>query len=257
MKNLRERVLHGENLLGTWLNIGSSLTAEIVGKAGFDWTLIDLEHGCGTEADVLHQVQALESTPAAAVVRVESHARQRVHRMLDLGAHGIMFPRVNTVAEARDAVATMRYPPEGVRGMAIMNRACEFGATHKEYLAAANSTLLTIVQIETAEAVENVEAIAAVEGVDVLFIGPWDLSHSLGITAQFDQPLFQEAIRRTAQAAAAQGKMAGILLQKPGDVDHYLTAGYRFLACGSDGGLVYNGARTLAGTLREALAKRA
>ena len=89
MKNLRERVLRGEGMVGCFLNLGSSLTAEIVGRSGFDWVLIDLEHGAGTEADVLHQLQALEHTSAAVLVRVESHERQRFHRMLDLGAHGI------------------------------------------------------------------------------------------------------------------------------------------------------------------------
>src|ERR1035441_5726735 len=111
MKNLKERVRKGETLFGCFLGLGSPLTAEIMGMAGYDWALIDLEHGAGDERETLFQLQALEHTSAAAIVRVESNARQRVHRVLDLGAHGIMFPRIDNAEQARHAVAAMRYPP--------------------------------------------------------------------------------------------------------------------------------------------------
>jgi 2-keto-3-deoxy-L-rhamnonate aldolase RhmA len=112
MKKLKERLLAGETLVGCFLNLGSSLTAEIMGRAGFDFAVVDLEHGSGTEADVLSQLQALEATGCGAVVRVESHHRQRAHRVLDLGAEGIMFPRVDSASGAAAAVAGLRYPPE-------------------------------------------------------------------------------------------------------------------------------------------------
>ena len=105
MKNLKKRLKEGETLNGCWLNLGNSVTAEIVGMSGFDWVLIDLEHGAGAEKDVLQQLQALEHTPTAAIVRVESTQRQRIHRVLDMGAEGVMCPRVNNAAEAK-AVAS-------------------------------------------------------------------------------------------------------------------------------------------------------
>ena len=117
MKYLKKRIRDGETLIGCWLNLGSSVTAEIVGTAGFDWVVIDLEHGTGTDKDVLYQLQALEHTPTAAVVRVESYERQRFHRILDLGAEGIMCPRINNPEEAQWAADAMRYQPEGVRGV--------------------------------------------------------------------------------------------------------------------------------------------
>lgn len=101
MKDLKKRLQQGDTLIGCWLNLGSSLTAEIVGLSGFDWVLIDLEHGAGVEKDVLHQLQALEHTPAAAVIRIESSQRQRIHRMLDLGAEGIMVPRIIRCSKTR------------------------------------------------------------------------------------------------------------------------------------------------------------
>jgi len=254
MKNLRKRVQSGETLIGSFLNLGSSLTTEIVGQAGLDWVLIDLEHGAGTEHDVLHQLQALEHTSAAAVIRVESLERQRFHRVLDLGAHGIMVPRVNSADDARAAVAALRYQPVGVRGVAKMNRACGFGTDFAKYFASANSSLLGVIQIETLESLKNLDSIAEIEGVDVLFVGPADLSQSLGIFGQFENAAFLDAVGRTADAARRHGKAAGILLSKPDDLRKYWNLGYRFLACSSDGGLLNDAARRLAASLRSAIA---
>jgi 4-hydroxy-2-oxoheptanedioate aldolase len=256
MKNLKERVQKSETLFGCFLGLGSPLTAEIMGMAGYDWALIDLEHGAGDERDTLAQLQALEHTSAAAIVRVESNARQRVHRVLDLGAHGIMFPRIDHPEQARDAVAAMRYPPSGVRGVALANRACEFGSTFHEYLRTANDNLLCVVQIETPASVKNVEQIAAVDGVDVLFIGPSDLSQSLGILGEFRHPTFVDAIERTSRAAARFGKTAGILLPKPDDFAFFHDCGFRFLGSGADGVLLNQAARSLVKTLHDTLATR-
>lgn len=250
MKNLKARVRSGETVFGCFLSIGSSITAEIMGLAGYDWALIDLEHGAGGEREALSQMQALEATPAAAVVRVESGVRQRAHRVLDLGACGIMFPRIDTAEQAREAVAAMRYPPEGVRGVAFSNRACSFGSSFKPYMQASLNSLLCIVQIETPEAVANVDAIAAVDGVDVLFIGPSDLSHSLGILGQFDDPRYIDAVDKTGEAGKRHGKATGILLPKPDDLEFYRERGFTFLASGSDGVLLNNAARALVTKLK-------
>jgi 4-hydroxy-2-oxoheptanedioate aldolase len=221
-----------------------------MGLAGYDWALIDLEHGAGGEPEALSQMQALEATPAAPVVRVESNARQRAHRVLDSGACGIMFPHIDTAEQAREAVAAMRYPPEGVRGVAFANRACGFGSNFRPYMEASLGSLLCIVQIETPEAVANADAIAAVDGVDVLFIGPSDLSHSLGILGQFDHPRYVDAVDKTAAAGARHGKATGILLPKPEDLGFYRQRGFTFLASGSDGVLLNNAARALVARLK-------
>ena len=253
MKNLKERVRKGDTLFGCFLGLGSALTAEIMGMAGYDWTLIDLEHGAGGEREALQQLQALEHTSAATIVRVESNARQRAHRVLDLGAHGIMFPRIDTASEAADAVAAMRYPPEGVRGVALANRACEFGSAYRPYMQGAADSLLCVVQVETDASVGNVEDIAAVDGVDVLFNGPSDLSQSLGVFGEFDHPRFVAAVKRVAEAAHRYGKAIGILLPKPEDFDRYHALGFRFIASGADGPLLNNAARSLVRTLHNSL----
>jgi 4-hydroxy-2-oxoheptanedioate aldolase len=246
MKDLKKRLRQGETLTGCWLNIGSPLTAEMVGLAGFDWVLIDLEHGAGTEADVLHQLQAIEHTPAAPVIRVESFERQRIHRVLDLGAEGIMCPRINSPGEAHRFTDGLAYPPAGVRGVAKMVRATNFGSDFNSYYKNQQEDILGIVQVETAGILNHLDEIAAIENVDVLFIGPLDLSMALGIFGQFDHPLFVSAVKATVEAAEVAGKAAGILLLNADDIKKYIDLGIRFIACGSDSLFVVNGARDTA-----------
>jgi len=248
----RERLARGEALLGCFLSFGSAQIAELIAAAGYDWTLIDLEHGAGDERDALSQMQALATRGCIAIVRVESTARQRVHRVLDFGAHGIMFPRIESPDEAKAAVAAMRYPPAGVRGVALANRACGWGSDSRAYTEG-SASLLAIIQIESPAAVENADAIAAVEGVDVLFIGPSDLSHSLGRLGDFGHPDFLSAVRRTAQAVLSRGKHCGILLPNPKDLKQYVDLGFRFVAAGSDAGLLNTAARSLVQSLKKEL----
>ena len=252
MKNLKKRIKQGEAINGCWLNLGSALTAEIVGAAGFDWVLIDLEHGAGNEKDVLSQLQALERFDTAAIVRVESAAKQRIHRVLDQGAEGIMCPHVNNAEEARMVVDGLRYPPYGSRGVAKMVRASGFGKNFTEYYTTANDEIVGIVQIETPEALDCLDEIAAIDGVDVLFIGPADLTMSLGIFGQFDHPLFTDAVKNTVAAAQKAGKTAGILLSNPDDYNRFYQMGLRVIACGADATFVADGSRTMAGKLNAA-----
>ena len=255
MKNLKKRLKQGETLNGCWLNLGSPLTAEIVGQAGFDWVLIDLEHGAGVEKDVLAQLQALENSPSAVLVRVESAESPRISRILDMGAEGIMCPKVDNAIEAKKVINGLHYPPFGNRGVAKMVRATQFGLNFNTYYDESRDNILGIVQIETLEALENLDKIAAVEGVDVLFIGPADLSMAMGIFGQFDHPTFIEALNKIVEAAQKTNKSIGILIFNPNDYDKYHNMGIRFIACGSDATFVAEGARLMAKKLNGFKAK--
>ena len=246
MRYLRERVLAGELLAGTFCNIGSHITTEMAGNAGFDWLLLDLEHGAGDQSELVHQLQAATAADTPALVRIAWNEPWRFKRVLDSGAAGVMVPWVSTVEEAQAAATAMRYFPHGVRGAATLIRANGFGRERDEYLETANDGLLTVVQIETRQAVENAAAIAAVDGVDVLFVGPFDLSIGLGIGGRFDHPEFLAALQQVVAGARGAGKAAGILLQRPDQVAATIERGFSFIALGSDGGLVSSGMAQLA-----------
>ncbi len=239
--DFRQRVLAREWLGGTFLNLGSPITVEIAGMAGFDWLLIDHEHGPGGEDTMLHQLQAVASTPAFPVVRIAWNEAPRFKRALDMGALGVMVPYVDTAEQTRVAVAAMRYPPHGTRGVAKFNRGAGFGADFEEYYLHAHERLLTVIQIETMEAVNNAEAIAQVDGADVLFVGPTDLSYNMGIRDQLDHPDFVAALRKVSAAAKKHGKAAGILVQTPAMTVKCRDLGYSFMALGSDGAAVRAG----------------
>jgi 2-keto-3-deoxy-L-rhamnonate aldolase RhmA len=234
--DFRKRVLAREWLCGTFLNLGAPITVEIAGLAGFDWLLIDHEHGPGGEDTMFHQLQAASATPAFPVVRIAMNETPRFKRALDMGASGVMVPYVNTAAETRAAVAAMRYPPHGIRGVAKFNRGAAFGADFEEYYLHGHERLLTVIQIETPEAVANIDEIAAVDGADVLFVGPTDLSYNMGIRDQLESPQFTEVLKKVSAAAQKHGKAAGVLVHIPHLVAKVKELGYTFVALGSDGG---------------------
>lgn len=249
MANFKERVYGGEVVHGCWVNIGSTVSAEMMGRAGFDWVLIDLEHGAGNDAIMYQQLQVLQSTGTPVMVRTDQASRSRVQRILDAGAHGIMFPQFQTPSEVQQAVRLMYYPPLGVRGMAKMIRATEFGSGASDYLKNQERNIVSIIQIETLGALKEIDAIAALQGVDVLFVGPSDLSMAMGIFGQLQHELYQKAIRDVSDAAKKHGKVAGVLLQDLTEYEMYHRLGYRFLACGSESSFLVKGAAEMVSQL--------
>jgi 2-keto-3-deoxy-L-rhamnonate aldolase RhmA len=246
--SLRNRIQSGEPTIGTFLNLGSALAAEACALAGFDWLLADLEHGGGAEAALAGQMLAGAAHGVPVLVRVESAERIRSGRVLDLGAAGVMFPRLDTPDQVAAAIRHVRYPPEGDRGVATYNRACGFGL-RSEVLGTANSTVVGIVQIESVPALSEAEAIAQVPGVDVIFVGPADLSHALGVPGQLDSPDFRSALSRVVAAAQAAGISAGILARSNEAAQAYLEVGFTFLAVGSDSTFIVTAARQAAAPL--------
>lgn len=243
--SIRARIQAGETVYGTFLNLGSPFAAELCARAGFDWVLVDLEHGSLTETDLLTSLLAIRGTAAAAIVRPQSGERLRIGRALDLGADGIMVPRIDSAAEAREAIAHLRFPPAGIRGVALLTRGTGFGEVPHAGVAGLNDGVLGIIQIESPVAVAAAEEIAAIDGVDVLFVGPTDLSHSLGVPGRFGDPIYLDALGTVVTAASAMGKAAGILLRDSRALAAHLEMGFRFVGLGSDGAFVADGARAV------------
>src|SRR5919107_4020092 len=234
---LRRRVAAGETTMGTFVGTASTIVAEVCAAAGVDWLLLDLEHGSGGEEQVRQVVPAAGGYGVPTVVRVESAARIRIGRVLDLGAVGVMLPRLDTAAEVAEAVRHLRYPPAGDRGVATYNRACRF-ALDPGALARAGGEVLGVVQIESASAVDQVEEIAALDGGDVLFVGPQDLRFNLGVPFGLDSPTYLAAVERVRAAAGRHGKACGLLVGDGGAAAERLAEGWRFVAIGSDATLL-------------------
>lgn len=225
--------LQTQFMAGTFLNLGSPTCVEIAADSGFDWLLIDLEHGSGTEAHLRHMLLACRGSDAAPIVRIRSVDPDTVKFVMDSGAAGIMFPYVSTVEEARQAVETIKYPPMGSRGVAGGIRATDFGRNWSGYFDEANDNSLVVVQIETPEAVDASADIAAIDGIDVLFVGPLDLSVNLGCPGDFSQPHFVEALKKVVASCRDHDKTPGILT-KTGFEQQHKELGFRFTALGSD-----------------------
>jgi 4-hydroxy-2-oxoheptanedioate aldolase len=247
-------VLGGEAVLGTFLSSGEPHFAEICARAGFDWVLADLEHGAGTEADLVGQLRAIQGAGATALVRVAAASRIAIGRALDLGAQGIVVPRVESADEAGRIVSWLRYPPEGACGVALFTRGAELGRVAHGSIAEVNDRILGLIQIENTGALAEAAAIAAIEGVDVLFVGPSDLSHALRVPGQLDHVDFRAAIRDVARAARGQGKAAGVMVWEPADLTRYAEEGFRFFAMSSDGSILDRTIRAAIARGRELLA---
>jgi 2-dehydro-3-deoxyglucarate aldolase/4-hydroxy-2-oxoheptanedioate aldolase len=246
-------VLAGEPLFGTFLFSTSVLIAEVAARGGADWVLVDLEHGSASEADLLPLLMAA-APHAPVLVRVEAGERIRVGRAADLGAAGVMVPQVHGAEQASRVAGWMRTQPAGERGIALFTRGMGYGSVGHAGVATRHLDLLCIVQIESRAALEEVEAIAAVEGVDVLFVGPTDLSHALGIPGRLDAPEYREAVVRVARAARSAGKAAGVMISDPADVGPYVAEGYTFIAISTEASILDRALRAAFDTARHAAA---
>lgn len=219
--------------MGFWLALASPSVAEICAGLGFDWVLIDAEHGAQTLPGIADQLRAVDANPpSCAMVRVPSHDAVAIRQILDLGAQSIMVPMVDTPEQAEGIVKAARYPPDGERGIGGA-RAARWGR-YPAYVAEANAQLCIIAQIETAQALDNIEAIAAVDGIDALFVGPADLAASLGLLGPGNFPALAKVTGEALDRINATGTPAGILSRDERLVQQYLDGGARFFAVGID-----------------------
>ncbi|WP_323119506.1 HpcH/HpaI aldolase family protein [Burkholderia alba] len=238
--SLKARLREGdEPLFGLWLSLGSEASAEALAHAGFDWLCIDMEHAPNDSRDVAAQLRAVAAAhlPSEPVVRVPAKEPWLVKRVLDAGARTLMFPNIETVDEALDAIRLTRYPspdsPDGLRGVAGMVRAAGYGM-RRDYVQTANAQIATIVQIESARALDQVERIAATPGVDCLFVGPADLAASLGHLGDGRHPDVIAAVARVLAAGRQAGVPVGIFASDSAGARQYREAGFRVIALSAD-----------------------
>jgi len=245
----KHAIAAGHLQIGLWCSLCSNIAADIVRDSGFDWLLLDTEHSPNEIPDVLSQLQACEGGAATPIIRPAWNDTVIIKRCLDIGAQTLLVPYVQNPDEAKRAVEAVRYPSAGVRGVAVASRASRYGRV-TDYLKNANGEICLLVQVETRSAMEQIEAIATVEGVDGVFIGPSDLSASLGHIGNPAHPDVQKAMESCVRRLTAVGKPAGILTSNEEEVRRYIGWGYTFVAVGSDVGLLSRGADALAKKFR-------
>ena len=223
----------GRQQIGLWVSLANAYSAEIVAGAGFDWLLFDGEHSPNDPTTVISQLQAAAPYPVSAIVRPAWNDKVLIKRYLDIGTQGFLVPYVQNAAEAEAAVAAIRYPPRGVRGVAGTTRAAGFGRV-ADYAKRAEEELCLLVQIESREGLDNLDAIARVDGIDGVFIGPADLAAGLGQLGNQQHPQVQSAIQDAIKRIRGHGKPAGILATDEASTRRYIEWGTTFTAVGLD-----------------------
>jgi 2-keto-3-deoxy-L-rhamnonate aldolase RhmA len=222
-------------LLGSWITIGNSSIAEIMADAGFDWLCIDLEHTVTDYHEAQQLIIAIQSKGLKAFVRVGDNNARIIKRMLDAGADGIIVPAVNSALEAKKAVDSVKYPPQGKRGVGLA-RAQSYGFGFDSYRDIKSKEIKLIVQIEHINAIKELDSIIQTDGVDGTFIGPYDLSGSIGKPGQWDEPEVKEALKTYEETAKKYNKLIGFHVVPPDYslVEEKINKGYNFIAFGFD-----------------------
>lgn len=245
----KQALAQGKRQVGIWSALASPVVAEILGGAGFAWVVIDGEHAPNDISTLVPQLQAMRGGIAEPVYRVPWNDMVTIKRALDVGARTLLVPFVQNAEEAQRAVAAIRYPPRGVRGVAVVVRASDFGRVPR-YLENAHLDTCLLVQLETRAALTQIEAIAAVDGVDGMFIGPSDLAADMGHLGNNKHPEVQAAIKDAAERIKAAGKPAGTLVRDAEDAERAFALGFTFVAAGIDVALLARNAEALAERLR-------
>lgn len=234
--------------IGTIIGVPSPEIAELLSVCGLDWLFIDMEHGALDGLAVQRVLQAVAGK-IPCLVRVPSLEEIWIKKSLDAGADGIIVPHVSSAIEASQAVRFSKYPPQGARSIGLA-RAQGYGAAFKDYLESANRTVAVVLQIETVAAVEHIDEILGVDNVDALFIGPYDLSASMGLTGRVDDPAVVAAIATVRARAAAAGMPLGVFVATAAEARPYLANGYRFVAVGTEMLLLADAARGIVVALK-------
>ena len=242
MKNLlKEKLQKGQVVIGTGVGVGHPDVTEILSRLGFDWLFIDGEHTPLSLETMQMLLQAMNGTDCTPILRSQWNDMVIIKRMLDIGAHGIIVPMVNTKEEAEYAVRACKYPPQGLRGCAPRR----IGLFDPDYIKTANDEILVIVQIETQTAVSNIDDILSVKGVDACCVGPQDLSISFGFQCpQWDNPQYMESFDKVLAAARKWEKTAGVVIPQE-RTPWAIEKGFKLLSVGGDIGFLMKGARAL------------
>ena len=243
-------LIAGKRQIGLWSSLCSPLCAEIIAHSGYDWVVLDMEHSPNELPGVMAQLQAMAASNTNIVVRPPWNDKIMIKRILDIGARNILLPYVQNVEEAKQAVRAVRYPKAGIRGVAGITRATRYGRI-ENYFHNADSEICVLLQLETIEALEQLEEIVAIDGVDGIFIGPSDLSASMGYIGNNDHEEVKGVIKHAAQTLTKAGMASGILAIHNDTAQMYIDWGFQFVAVGIDAGLLVKAADELCAKFKD------
>lgn len=240
----KENIFNHKKQIGIWSNFSYNTISEIIAITGFDWSVLDMEHAPNDIQEIVSQLQVMEAYNTEPVVRVPWNEPVMVKRLLDMGVQTILFPMVQNAEEAKAAVEATRYPPKGIRGIMSVARMNRYGHV-SDYYTKAEKEICVLVQCETKTAIDNIPEIAKVEGIDGIFMGPSDISGSIGKIGQFEDQAVQDLIHHALDLCKKHNKPAGILTGKRDYAKKYVESGYTFVAVGSDTNLFAESAKGL------------
>lgn len=239
-KNLKERLKAGDILFGPFIRMSEPSVTEIIGYAGYDFAIIDLEHGPMSVRDAENLVRAANQAGISPIIRVRESAETMILRALDTGAAGVQIPQINSVEAARASVSSSKFYPEGHRGVCKYTRNAEYSNIKTpKYFEKANEDTLTILQIEGKEGIEKIDEILDVPGIDVLFLGPYDLSQALGITGQVDDPKVIDVIEKITKKCIEKGIAVGCFAINTEAAKKFIQMGIQYMAYSIDTGMLY------------------
>ena len=246
----KKRLVENKPQIGIWSSLAGNVSAEVIAPSGYDWVVVDMEHSPNDLATVLSQLQVFEAYPTQVLVRLSWNDPILVKKLLDVGVQGLIFPMIQTVQEAEQAVAATRYPPRGIRGVASSTRATRFGRVDN-YADDCEKELVVVVQLETQQALKNAQAIAAVDGVDAVFFGPADIAADLGVVGQPQSQLVWDLIDPIANRLIKNKVALGTLVLDAEFAIGLLQQGYQFVACGMDTALLARASDALLTLVKE------
>ena len=248
---LREKLQAGQPVYGTFTGMDSPDLVELMALAGFDFHIVDTEHGPGNPWSIQHMIRAAECRGMSTVVRAPNHERTSILKVLDIGADGVQVPMVNDVNTAEAVASGAHYAPGGIRGAALM-RSADYGMTTPaaDYFSRANEGILTVIHCETMQCFESLETIASVPGIDVVFLGPFDLSQSMGIPGQVRDPRVLKVVEEACRIILKVGKIPGVLVTSTEEAQERLDLGYRYILYNTDVGIIGPSLRSIVDGLR-------
>lgn len=251
IKSFRDKILNGKYVYGPFMKTSDPMFIEAAGLAGFDFVILDTEHGPVSIESQQNNIRAAEARGLVPVIRLKDHAENTIGQALDIGASGVQVPQISTAEEAKRVVKFAKFYPYGSRGVCRFVRAAEYSAMDRFDYFESSKDILIILQLEGVDAINNLESILEVDGIDILFIGPYDLSQSLGIPGQVNSPLVVESMCKIVDKAKKKNKVIGVFVDTPEDLKIWRNMGIQYLSYSVDIGIFMEGCKTIMKNIKD------